>query len=134
MMLLLLKIFYMHLPIFYAWPYIWNYLDLKAMLVAGKRFFKRLVLLNEYYPLQAKNCKLIKSDNILDKTYITIKNIIIDLGLVFFGSYAISLYSLANKNKSKKVIDNDGSFKILSNFPLDTLIAIKKKIRKKENN
>ena len=96
-----------------------------------EKVFKRLILLNDYHPLVANQCKMIKLDNEMDKTYNTIKKIIIDLGLIFFGSFAISQYSLLNHKKSRKVIENDGSFKVLSNFPLDSLLAIKQKLNKK---
>ena len=96
-----------------------------------EKVFKRLVILNEYYPLKAKDCSIDTNSLMLEKNYKFVKNILIDLKVVFFGTYAITLYSDLDKSFGKKHINNDGSFKILSEFPLNTVLDIKKRVEAK---
>ena len=64
-----------------------------------EKIYKRLLLLNKYYPIQNKKCEAIQfmrefeGDTELGETlYKEVKNSIIDQKLVFFGGFASSLF------------------------------------------
>ena len=86
---------------------------------------KRLVLLNKYYPIKEKNCNISdfirnfeqSSDN-LNLIYNTVKNSIIDQGLVFFGGYAIYSYGKYLSASKKKGLLKYPDFDILAEDPL----------------
>ena len=65
-----------------------------------EKVLKRLILLNKHYPLSSKECGeknpfQREMDNVkqTDEIYETVLNTLIDQGVVFFGGYAISMYS-----------------------------------------
>jgi hypothetical protein len=99
-----------------------------------EKVLKRLVLLNKYYPLKGKLCHQIDFQRQMDdptKTEIIYDNIqqtLIDQGVVFFGGFALSLYSQYMpknfKNKLKKIPD----FDVLSEEPLLTAQIVKERL------
>jgi hypothetical protein len=101
-----------------------------------EKILKRITLLNKNYPLKSRNCKKMefqrKMEDIknVEKIYNTIKNKFIDDGVVFFGGYAISLYSeympAALKHNFKKYPD----FDVLSINPIETSENIKNVLNK----
>jgi hypothetical protein len=64
-----------------------------------EKVLKRLTLLNKHYPLKGKECHKIEfqrqmaHNDLSDKIYENIQNTFIDQGVVFFGGYALSMYS-----------------------------------------
>ena len=64
-----------------------------------EKVLKRLTLLNKHYPLKGKECQFIEfqrpMSNSLDANmiYDNIQQTLIDQGVVFFGGYALSMYS-----------------------------------------
>jgi hypothetical protein len=99
-----------------------------------EKVLKRLILLNKYYPLKAKNCKNIdfqrnmkikKNEEI--KIYNILKKIFIDEKVIFFGSYALSKYSKYMSNKMNTKFKDKPDFDVLAEEPLEVSNKIKKK-------
>jgi hypothetical protein len=129
--------------IFYAPP---NFLRMSLYLELSRpegdvsrweKILKRITLLNKSYPLKAYNCKEIDFqrkthdlDNITD-IYDIIKDAFVSEKVVFFGGYAISLYSKympsALKHKFKRYPD----FDVLSITPKKTAENIVKILESK---
>jgi hypothetical protein len=83
-----------------------------------EKVLKRLTLLNKYYPLKTNSCatvdfqRVMEHDtNLSEKLYLTVRDTLIDQGVIFFGGYATSLYSRympASRSKNvKKIPDFD---------------------------
>lgn len=102
-----------------------------------EKILKRLILLNKHYPLKGVNCNPEKfmrdfeGENYKDrdKIYNIIKNSFIDQGLVFFGAYAISLYSKYMSKKSRKYLSNNPDFDILSEDPASSAQITKERLK-----
>jgi hypothetical protein len=81
-----------------------------------EKVLKRLNLLNEHYPIKIGNkCEKIdfnkKQHNNNENVYFITRDNLIDLGVIFFGSYATDLYSnQIYKNKAKKTSNFDVIF------------------------
>jgi hypothetical protein len=76
-----------------------------------EKVYERLSLLNKHYPLLVNNEKCgridferIKSDkdDYDERLYLDVRDILIDIGAVFFGGYAVSLYSKYDANPDKQ--------------------------------
>jgi hypothetical protein len=99
-----------------------------------EKVLKRLTLLNKNYPITDMNCNNIdfqremsnKKDK--DKIYETVKNTLINQGVVFFGGYAQALYSQYMPNKLRKQIDKEADFDVLSNDPEKTADVVKERL------
>jgi hypothetical protein len=109
--------------ILYAPP---NYLRMSMFLELSRpagdvsrweKVLKRLTLLNKHYPLKSVHCdksdfqREMENKHNEELIYDTVKNTLVDQGVVFFGGYAISMYSqympYKVKNKLKKIPDFD---------------------------
>ena len=100
-----------------------------------EKVLKRLNLLNEYYPMKSLNCETIEFQRKMDKNadkselaYFTIRDTFIDLGVVFFGGYAHSLYSKYMKKDRKKVLNKIPDFDVLSENPERTSTILKERL------
>ena len=73
-----------------------------------EKVLKRMNLLNKNYPLTVENCQNINFQRDMedktneDEIFEVVKNSLIDQGVVFFGGYALSLYSNYMPKKLKK--------------------------------
>jgi hypothetical protein len=102
-----------------------------------EKVLKRLILLNKHYPLKGYNCEPkdfarkfendTKEDS--DKLYYIIRNSFIDQGLVFFGSYAISLYSKYMGKKEENFLKKYPDFDILSEDPARSAEITKERLK-----
>lgn len=103
------------------------YLELsrpKGDISRWEKVLKRLILLNKNYPLDSKVCKNYVFDKKVDKgetkeqkrMLFLIRNSFIEQGLVFFGTYATSLYS-KYMPKTRKFNLNTPDFDVLSENP-----------------
>ena len=127
--------------IYYAPP---NYLRMSMYLELSRpagdtsrweKVLKRLTLLNKHYPLTAHQCMQVDfqremSDKINgNEIYETVKDTLINQSVVFFGGYAISLYSrympVALQKQLKKIPD----FDVISNDPETTAEIIKERLK-----
>lgn len=100
-----------------------------------EKVFKRLNLLNKYYPLKANNCENIdfqrKMDEQMDleeKIYMITRDTFIDSGLIFFGGYATGLYSKYIDNKGKQQLLKIPDFDVLSEDPEKTAELLKEQL------
>ena len=131
--------------IYYAPP---NYLRMSAYLELSRpdgdisrweKVWKRLVLLNKNYPIEAYNCTikdLVRTfDTPIDSLpalYNTILNSIIKQKLVFFGGYAVYSYSKYISQRDRRQLIKHPDFDVLANDPLKSANIIKKDLNNKK--
>ena len=100
-----------------------------------EKVLKRLILLNKNYPLIAENCNKVNFQREMDnrdneeKIYNNIKDTFINQGVVFFGGYAITLYSQYMPKKLEKHLQNFADFDVLSNNPETTAEIVKERLK-----
>jgi hypothetical protein len=115
-----------------------------------EKVLKRLTLLNRNYPLTAHECshidfqrKLSSSavkgqgfsntiDNKKNKSeqiYETVKSTLMDQGVVFFGGYAVSLYSQYMPSNLKKRLEKIPDFDVLAEDPLIVSQIVKERLQ-----
>jgi hypothetical protein len=99
-----------------------------------EKVLKRLTLINKYYPLNIENCKTIEFQQEMenkeneDKIYETVKTAFINQGVVFFGGYAMSQYSLYMPKNLRKKVENIPDFDVLAHEPKETAEIIKERL------
>jgi len=101
-----------------------------------EKVLKRLTLLNQHYPLSAQECSDIdfqrkltsENESKTDEIYETIKNTLMDQGVVFFGGYTLSLYSQYMPQQLRKRLEKIPDFDVLSEEPLITSQIIKERL------
>tara|TARA_B100001769_G_C22112606_1_gene602504 strand:+ start:3429 stop:4847 length:1419 start_codon:yes stop_codon:yes gene_type:complete len=100
-----------------------------------EKVLKRLILLNKHYPLNNKECELLDFQREYEgnkdqekKLYFTIRNSIIDQGLIFFGGYASTLYGKYMPYNQRKQLQNIPDFDILSEDPIMSSTLIKERL------
>jgi hypothetical protein len=78
-----------------------------------EKVLKRLSLLNEHYPMKiGKNCHHFNESNSKhiiesDKIHFIVRDILIDQGVIFFGAYAMTLYSnMVYRQNNDKIESN----------------------------
>ena len=100
-----------------------------------EKVLKRLTLLNKNYPLTDKNCNNIDFQREMgdpskqNDIYENVRNTLINQGVVFFGGYAISLYSYYMPKNLQKKIENVADFDVLSNDPKTTAEIVKERLK-----
>jgi hypothetical protein len=127
--------------IYYAPP---NYLRMSMYLELSRpagdtsrweKVLKRLTLLNKHYPLSAKHCMEVDFQReMADKIhgqeiYETVKETLINQSVVFFGGYAISLYSKYMPASLHKQLRKIPDFDVISNDPETTAEIIKERLK-----
>ena len=128
--------------ILYASP---NYLRMSMYLELSRpegdksrweKVLKRLILLNKYYPLTGAECSNFKfqrkmeknfSKNDINIIYDTVKNTLVDQGVVFFGGYALSLYSKYMPFEHTPIVKVP-DFDVLSEDPETTAEIVKERL------
>jgi hypothetical protein len=99
-----------------------------------EKVLKRLSLLNKNYPITDINCNEIDFQREMenkvneDKIYETVKNTLINQGVVFFGGFANVLYSQYMPKNLQKKLQKDADFDVLSNDPEKTAEIIKERL------
>jgi hypothetical protein len=102
-----------------------------------EKVLKRLILLNKHYPLTKLNCNEIEfqremSDNNKtkdDEIYESVRSTLVNQGVVFFGGYAISLYSRYMPKNQQKKLEKFADFDVLSNDPEVTAEIVKERLK-----
>jgi hypothetical protein len=99
-----------------------------------EKVLKRLILLNKHYPLVGKQCSKIdfqrhmynqeESNNI----YNNVQHTLIDQGVVFFGGYALSLYSQYMPKQLQHKLEKIPDFDVLSEEPMLTAQIVKERL------
>ena len=100
-----------------------------------EKVLKRLILLNKNYPMENPKCGSLefmrdfegdgKSEN---KLYDTVRESLVDQGLIFFGGYASSLYGKYMPKKQRKQLDDSPDFDVLSMDPSTSAIILKERL------
>jgi hypothetical protein len=91
-----------------------------------EKVMKRLTLLNKHYPLTATQCSHINfqrkmaDDKKTDEIYDIVQKTLIDQGVVFFGGYALSIYSQHMPKHLRKQLQKIPDFDVLSEDPMVT--------------
>ncbi len=100
-----------------------------------EKVLKRITLLNKNYPLTSINCnnvdfqrKMSNQEN-EDEIYENVKNTFINQGVVFFGGYAVSLYSQYMPRNLRKKLNKIADFDVLSNDPETTAEIVKERLK-----
>ncbi len=99
-----------------------------------EKVLKRLTLLNKHYPLSANQCHSVEFQRNMDdseyanKIYDNVQRTFIDQGVVFFGGYALSMYSKYMPNKLKRKLEKIPDFDVLSEEPLHTAQIVKERL------
>ena len=100
-----------------------------------EKVMKRLALLNKHYPITNINCNDIEFQrNMENKTqeddiYDNVRNTLVNQGVVFFGGYAISLYSQYMPKNLQHKLEKIADFDVLSNDPETTAQIIKERLK-----
>ena len=100
-----------------------------------EKVLKRLTILNKHYPLASINCNDIDFQREMedpsheDEIYETVQNTLVNQSVIFFGGYAISLYSEYMPQNLQKKFDKIADFDVLSNDPETTAEIIKERLK-----
>lgn len=100
-----------------------------------EKILKRLIVLNKNYPIKNVRCEKLNfmrdfegdKDN-QDKIYSTIRNTLIEHGLIFFGGYASSLYGRYMPKAQQKQIMDIPDFDVLSEDANTSSIIVKERL------
>lgn len=103
-----------------------------------EKVLKRLTLLNKNYPLTNHSCHNVNfqrqmedKENIEneEKIYENIRNTFVNQGVVFFGGYAVSLYSQYMPKNLRLKLEKIADFDVLSNDPETTAQIVKERLK-----
>ncbi len=99
-----------------------------------EKVLKRLTVLNKHYPINTQNCDAIEFQRKMDDgknadlIYDTVKRTLIDQGCVFFGGFAITLFSKYIPSHVHKKIEKNPDFDVLSEEPEMTAEVLKERL------
>ncbi|MCJ7802868.1 MAG: hypothetical protein MUP82_10990 [Candidatus Marinimicrobia bacterium] len=100
-----------------------------------EKVMKRLSLLNKHYPVTDLNCNEVDFQREManktqeDVIYDVVRNTLVNQGVVFFGGYALSLYSQYMPGNIKKKVEKVADFDVLSNDPETTAEIVKERLK-----
>lgn len=100
-----------------------------------EKVMKRLALLNKHYPITNINCNEVEFQRDMenktqeDIIYDNVRNTLVNQGVVFFGGYAISLYSQYMPKNLQHKVDRIADFDVLSNDPETTAQIVKERLK-----
>jgi len=100
-----------------------------------EKVMKRLALLNKHYPITNINCNDVEFQRDMEnKTqeediYDNVRNTLVNQGVVFFGGYAISLYSQYMPKNLQHKLERIADFDVLSNDPETTSQIVKERLK-----
>jgi len=100
------------------------------------KVLKRLTLLNTHYPFKSpENCSTVDFQRQMashledsEKLYLTVRDSFIDLGVVFFGGYASSLYSRYMPKNQRRIAQKIPDFDVLSEDPEKTVTILTERL------
>jgi hypothetical protein len=101
-----------------------------------EKVLKRLTLLNTYYPMKVdQSCATIDFQRKLDshvedseQIYLIVRDAFIEMGVVFFGGYASSLYSKYMPSEQKRLVKKIPDFDVLYDNPEKCALIIKERL------
>jgi hypothetical protein len=101
-----------------------------------EKIYKRLLLLNKYYPITDLNCNTVEyrremsDESNKEKIYQILLQTFANYGCVFFGGHALSVYSeYMPENIKGKFKDLNPDFDVLSTNPDEVLRALKREFK-----
>lgn len=100
-----------------------------------EKVLKRLTLLNKHYPITGLNCNQVDFQREMtnktqeDEIYDNVRSTLVNQGVVFFGGYAISLYSAYMPKQLRKKLEKVADFDVLSNEPETTAEIVKERLK-----
>ena len=100
-----------------------------------EKVLKRLSLLNKNYPLTTLNCDEVDFQRNMSNTenqgeiYENVKNTLINQGVIFFGGFAISLYSQYMPKNLQRRLEKIADFDVLSHEPETTAQIVKERLK-----
>ena len=100
-----------------------------------EKVLKRLTLLNKNYPLTSIDCHKVDYQREMenreneDKIYENVRSTFVNQGVVFFGGYAISLYSQYMPKNLRLKLEKVADFDVLSNDPETTAQIVKERLK-----
>ncbi len=100
-----------------------------------EKVLKRLTLLNKNYPLTGKDCNRVQfqrnmaNDEQSNAIYDKVQQTLIDQGVVFFGGYALSLYSRHMPFHLRKKLQKIPDFDVLSEEPSMTAQIVQEQLQ-----
>ena len=100
-----------------------------------EKVLKRLILINKYYPLEDERCKDMEFQREMedkendDEIYETVKNTLINQGVVFFGSYAISQYSQYMPKTLRSKVEHIPDFDVIAHEPETVAEIVKERLK-----
>ena len=100
-----------------------------------EKVLKRLTLLNKHHPMTQINCNDIDYQREMENKdkenviYENVKNTLINQGVVFFGGFALSLYSRYMPKQTQKQLQKIADFDVLSNEPETTAEIVKERLK-----
>ena len=98
-----------------------------------EKVLKRLNLLNEHYPIKFGDCEKIgfnEKHNIDDRLYYIIRDNLIDQGVIFFGAYAMSLYSENMSPSNKEHLNKYSNFDVIFENPEKCALILKEQLER----
>jgi hypothetical protein len=101
-----------------------------------EKVLKRLTLLNKYHPMKVDyNCNSVDFQRKLDshledseKIYFTVRDAFIEMGVVFFGGYASSLYSRHMPKEHQHLVKKIPDFDVLCEIPEKCATIVKERL------
>ena len=101
-----------------------------------EKVLKRLTLLNTYYPMKVDyDCNTVdfqrKMEDHKDQTemiYFTVRDAFIEMGVVFFGGYASSLYARDMPKEGKRFIKQIPDFDVLAEEPEKVALIVEERL------
>jgi hypothetical protein len=100
-----------------------------------EKVLKRLILLNKNHPLTSINCNTVEFQREMSnkekshEIYDSVRNSLVNQGVVFFGGYAISLYSQYMPKHLQKKIEDIADFDVLSHNPKTTADIVVERLK-----
>jgi Poly(A) polymerase catalytic subunit len=107
-----------------------------------EKVLKRLTLLNRFYnPMRQYKCSTIdfqrqlddidpiKESALQERIYFTVRDTLIDQGVVFFGGYASSLYGEYMPRNERRVVRKVPDFDVLSEDPVRTTTIVQERLQ-----
>jgi hypothetical protein len=100
-----------------------------------EKVLKRLTVLNKHYPMTSINCNEVDFQREMedktheDEIYENVKTTLINQGVVFFGGFAISMYSQYMPKKLQHKLQKIADFDVLSHEPETTCEIIKERLK-----
>jgi hypothetical protein len=99
-----------------------------------EKVLKRLTLLNKHHPLTGKQCAQIEFQRSMadskaaSEIYDNVQHTLMDQGVVFFGGYALSMYSQYMPKHLRHKLEKIPDFDVLSEEPVLTAQIVKERL------